>query len=138
MRIRSRTARRFDAFDRRFDAAVATVLLSAGFTETRPYVFARPDSNGMDFVYFDVEVKSFIVHIGYKPQYMEEIEQLFEHLFLPKEPHIGGGDGEPTEVITLSLTFDHRVVNGAGAANFVYDVKERIENFAVPKLSPKN
>jgi pyruvate/2-oxoglutarate dehydrogenase complex dihydrolipoamide acyltransferase (E2) component len=45
------------------------------------------------------------------------------------------GDGkksEVVEVITLSLTFDHRVVNGAGAANFVHDVKERIENFSVP------
>jgi 2-oxoisovalerate dehydrogenase E1 component len=50
------------------------------------------------------------------------------------------GDGkksEPREVITLSLTFDHRVVNGAGAANFVHEVKEQIENFAVPKLSAK-
>ena len=47
------------------------------------------------------------------------------------------GDGkksEPVEVITLSLTFDHRVVNGAGAANFVHDVKQQIENFAIPKL----
>jgi pyruvate/2-oxoglutarate dehydrogenase complex dihydrolipoamide acyltransferase (E2) component len=45
------------------------------------------------------------------------------------------GDGkksETVEVITLSLTFDHRVVNGAGAANFVHDVKEQIEDFAVP------
>jgi 2-oxoisovalerate dehydrogenase E1 component len=44
------------------------------------------------------------------------------------------GDGkknEPVEVITLSLTFDHRVVNGAGAANFVHDVKQQIENFVV-------
>jgi 2-oxoisovalerate dehydrogenase E1 component len=50
------------------------------------------------------------------------------------------GDGkksQPVEVITLSLTFDHRVVNGAGAANFVHDVKEQIENFAVPKLASK-
>jgi 2-oxoisovalerate dehydrogenase E1 component len=50
------------------------------------------------------------------------------------------GDGkktEPAEVITLSLTFDHRVVNGAGAANFVHEVKERIENFAVPTLASK-
>jgi 2-oxoisovalerate dehydrogenase E1 component len=39
---------------------------------------------------------------------------------------------ETAEVITLSLTFDHRVVNGAGAANFVHDVKERIENFKIP------
>jgi 2-oxoisovalerate dehydrogenase E1 component len=45
------------------------------------------------------------------------------------------GDGkksQPTEVITLSLTFDHRVVNGAGAANFVHDIKELIEQFAIP------
>jgi pyruvate/2-oxoglutarate dehydrogenase complex dihydrolipoamide acyltransferase (E2) component len=45
------------------------------------------------------------------------------------------GDGKKNQVaeaITLSLTFDHRVVNGAGAANFVHEVKERIENFAIP------
>jgi 2-oxoisovalerate dehydrogenase E1 component len=43
----------------------------------------------------------------------------------------------PAEVITLSLTFDHRVVNGAGAANFVHDVKEQIENFAEPAIAGK-
>lgn len=48
-----------------------------------------------------------------------------------------GKRSESAEVITLSLTFDHRVVNGAGAANFVHDVKELIENFAVPKLAAK-
>jgi 2-oxoisovalerate dehydrogenase E1 component len=45
------------------------------------------------------------------------------------------GDGKksaPAEVITLSLTFDHRVVNGAGAANFVHEVKELIEGFKIP------
>jgi 2-oxoisovalerate dehydrogenase E1 component len=45
------------------------------------------------------------------------------------------GDGKksaPAEVITLSLTFDHRVVNGAGAANFVHEVKELIEKFTIP------
>ncbi len=50
------------------------------------------------------------------------------------------GDGkksEAVEVITLSLTFDHRVVNGAGAANFAHDVKDQIENFVVPKLVSK-
>ena len=36
------------------------------------------------------------------------------------------------EVVTLSLTFDHRVVNGVGAANFVHDVKEEIERFKIP------
>jgi 2-oxoisovalerate dehydrogenase E1 component len=45
------------------------------------------------------------------------------------------GDGKKSraaEVITLSLTFDHRVVNGAGAASFVHDIKELIESFAIP------
>ncbi len=36
------------------------------------------------------------------------------------------------EVITLSLTFDHRVVNGAGAASFVHEIKEQIEHFKIP------
>ncbi len=45
-----------------------------------------------------------------------------------KQPHA-------VEVITLSLTFDHRVVNGAGAANFVHNIKERIESFAIPTLA---
>ena len=39
---------------------------------------------------------------------------------------------ETAEVITLSLTFDHRVVNGAGAANFVHEIKEQIERFKIP------
>ncbi|HWY41695.1 MAG TPA: thiamine pyrophosphate-dependent enzyme [Chthoniobacterales bacterium] len=43
-----------------------------------------------------------------------------------------GRKNEAAEVITLSLTFDHRVVNGAGAANFVHDIKERIESFKIP------
>jgi pyruvate/2-oxoglutarate dehydrogenase complex dihydrolipoamide acyltransferase (E2) component len=46
---------------------------------------------------------------------------------------IGNGKkSEPVEVITLSLTFDHRVVNGAGAASFVHDIKLRIEKFEIP------
>jgi len=43
-----------------------------------------------------------------------------------------GKKNETVEVITLSLTFDHRVVNGAGAANFVHEIKERIEAFKIP------
>lgn len=39
----------------------------------------------------------------------------------------------PVEVATLSLTFDHRVVNGAGAAAFLHDVQAEIEGFALPK-----
>jgi len=39
---------------------------------------------------------------------------------------------ETAEVITLSLTFDHRVVNGAGAANFVHEIKKQIEAFKIP------
>jgi pyruvate/2-oxoglutarate dehydrogenase complex dihydrolipoamide acyltransferase (E2) component len=43
-----------------------------------------------------------------------------------------GEKSQTAEVITLSLTFDHRVVNGAGAASFVHEVKEQIERFEVP------
>src|SRR6202040_3178968 len=40
-----------------------------------------------------------------------------------------GKKNESAEVITLSLTFDHRVVNGAGAASFANEIKEQIEKF---------
>jgi 2-oxoisovalerate dehydrogenase E1 component len=36
------------------------------------------------------------------------------------------------EVITLSLTFDHRVVNGVGAASFANEIKKQIEGFKIP------
>jgi 2-oxoisovalerate dehydrogenase E1 component len=44
----------------------------------------------------------------------------------------GKKKNEIAEVTTLSLTFDHRVVNGAGAANFVHEIKEQIEKFRIP------
>jgi pyruvate/2-oxoglutarate dehydrogenase complex dihydrolipoamide acyltransferase (E2) component len=44
-----------------------------------------------------------------------------------------GKEGQTAEVITLSLTFDHRVINGAGAANFVHEIKELIEKFEIPR-----
>jgi pyruvate/2-oxoglutarate dehydrogenase complex dihydrolipoamide acyltransferase (E2) component len=47
-----------------------------------------------------------------------------------------GKKNETAEVITLSLTFDHRVINGAGAAAFVHDIKEQIEHFKIPKAQP--
>jgi pyruvate/2-oxoglutarate dehydrogenase complex dihydrolipoamide acyltransferase (E2) component len=54
-------------------------------------------------------------------------------LFVGSAHYETSGDGKKTaEVITLSLTFDHRVVNGAGAASFVHEIKEQIEKFAVP------
>jgi pyruvate/2-oxoglutarate dehydrogenase complex dihydrolipoamide acyltransferase (E2) component len=40
---------------------------------------------------------------------------------------------ESAEVITLSLTFDHRVVNGAGAAAFANEIKKQIEKFEIPR-----
>jgi 2-oxoisovalerate dehydrogenase E1 component len=43
-----------------------------------------------------------------------------------------GKKNETAEVITLSLTFDHRVLNGAAAASFVHDVKQHIESFKIP------
>ena len=43
-----------------------------------------------------------------------------------------GGVVHPTEVVTLSITFDHRVVNGAGAAGFLSDLRTHFEAFALP------
>ncbi len=43
-----------------------------------------------------------------------------------------GGVIHPAEVITLSLTFDHKVVNGAGAAAFMQDVRSQMEGFRLP------
>jgi 2-oxoisovalerate dehydrogenase E1 component len=43
-----------------------------------------------------------------------------------------GKKNESSEVITLSLTFDHRVVNGARAASFANEVKKQIEGFKIP------
>ena len=38
----------------------------------------------------------------------------------------------PVEVVTVSLTFDHRVVNGAGAAAFMMEIKAQFEGFKLP------
>jgi len=43
-----------------------------------------------------------------------------------------GGQIYPCEVVTLSLTFDHKVVNGAGAAAFMQEVKKQFESFVLP------
>lgn len=46
-------------------------------------------------------------------------------------PKMGGFDFR--EMVMLSLTFDHRVINGVGAANFINDVKAEIESFRLPQ-----
>ena len=43
---------------------------------------------------------------------------------------------DSAEVITLSLTFDHRVVNGAGAAAFANEIRKQIEEFEIPNREP--
>jgi 2-oxoisovalerate dehydrogenase E1 component len=43
-----------------------------------------------------------------------------------------GGVIHPAEVVTLSLTFDHKVVNGAAAAAFLQEVKHQMEGFKLP------
>jgi len=45
---------------------------------------------------------------------------------------------ETAEVITLSLTFDHRVVNGARAAAFANEIKQEIEGFIIPSQNLKS
>jgi 2-oxoisovalerate dehydrogenase E1 component len=48
-----------------------------------------------------------------------------------------GKKNETAEVITLSLTFDHRVLNGAAAASFVHDIKQLIEQFKIPTATAR-
>ena len=38
-------------------------------------------------------------------------------------------DGGPREVVSLVLTFDHRWINGVGAASFLSEVRKKIERF---------
>jgi len=42
------------------------------------------------------------------------------------------------EVVTLSLTFDHRVVNGTGAAAFANEIKKQIEGFKIPAANARS
>lgn len=43
-----------------------------------------------------------------------------------------GNSFKAVEVVTLTLTFDHCVVNGAGAAAFLQEVRLQMENFRLP------
>jgi 2-oxoisovalerate dehydrogenase E1 component len=43
-----------------------------------------------------------------------------------------GGLIHPAEVITLSLTFDHKVANGAAAAVFLQEIRNQLEGFKLP------
>lgn len=43
-----------------------------------------------------------------------------------------GGVIHPVEVVTVTLTFDHKVVNGAGAAAFLHDLRREVEAFRLP------
>jgi pyruvate/2-oxoglutarate dehydrogenase complex dihydrolipoamide acyltransferase (E2) component len=44
-----------------------------------------------------------------------------------------GNSAKLTEVVTLCLTFDHRVVNGAGGAAFMRDLCREVESFKLPE-----
>jgi 2-oxoisovalerate dehydrogenase E1 component len=50
------------------------------------------------------------------------------------EPYVGK-DGKilSREVVNLTLTFDHRWINGVGSAAFLTDVKQNIETFTLPE-----
>ncbi len=43
-----------------------------------------------------------------------------------------GNNFKAAEVVTMSLTFDHRVVNGGGAAMFMQDLRKATETFQLP------
>jgi hypothetical protein len=89
MRIASRTARRFDAFDKAFDRTIAPILAGAGFAETQPYSFTRAHESGQDIAYFGVEASSMIVQVAFRPPYMDEIDDLYADTLVAKEPVLG-------------------------------------------------
>jgi pyruvate/2-oxoglutarate dehydrogenase complex dihydrolipoamide acyltransferase (E2) component len=45
-----------------------------------------------------------------------------------------GNTFKAAEVVTMSLTFDHRVVNGGGAAMFMQDLRKAMETFQLPAV----
>ncbi|HQF38056.1 MAG TPA: thiamine pyrophosphate-dependent enzyme [Opitutaceae bacterium] len=45
-----------------------------------------------------------------------------------------GNSYKATEVVTMALTFDHRVVNGGGAAMFMQDLRKAMETFQLPAM----
>jgi pyruvate dehydrogenase E2 component (dihydrolipoamide acetyltransferase) len=47
---------------------------------------------------------------------------------IQRRPAVRGEEIVIREEVTLSLTFDHRVVDGAPAARFLQTLRERIEN----------
>ena len=50
------------------------------------------------------------------------------------EPYLGSdGSYQTREVVNLTLTFDHRWINGVGSAAFMTDVRKNIETFVLPE-----
>jgi pyruvate dehydrogenase E2 component (dihydrolipoamide acetyltransferase) len=45
-----------------------------------------------------------------------------------REPAVVGDQIVPRDMMALSLTFDHRIVDGAPAARFLNDVRQSVEN----------
>ena len=52
-----------------------------------------------------------------------------------KQPAVVDNEIVPRDMLTLSLTFDHRVVDGAPAARFLQTVSNHLENPAPPVLT---
>lgn len=45
------------------------------------------------------------------------------------EPYWGfGDDGQPRRQANVGMTFDHRIANGVGAAEFLKAIRQRVEN----------
>ena len=51
------------------------------------------------------------------------------------EPIVEGKGVGHQEVVTMDLTFDHRWINGVGAASFMADIRKGVEEFELPDLS---
>ena len=58
---------------------------------------------------------------------MAGAQQICKHPNLKPDPK--SSEGGTIEVASLVLTFDHRWINGVGAASFLSDVRKGIEQF---------
>jgi 2-oxoisovalerate dehydrogenase E1 component len=137
--------------DDRFDLGIAValeedrlataVITGAGekgwpeFVEAYLRAVAATRSGRVDAMNAPVVITSlgaFGVKVGAPIVVPPSVATLFVGSAHPQIVSNGKKGRDTTEVITLSLTFNHRVVNGAGAASFLQEIKKGIEGFRLP------
>jgi hypothetical protein len=85
----TRLKRKSDAFDRKFEAVVIPSLTEFGFAEVEPYCFRRIQTSGCEIIYFNITPRFFVGCASFCPNYMLEIDELYDEAHFEGEPHIG-------------------------------------------------